>query len=429
MRSIDTGWEQFFQRTNCLEVIRNNGHYTFSANELQQITRKQPRLLAKIDTKEELPEIFRDNNLSILPYENGKYIVFSDPDYKSFFNFDRNDLLIPIETYYSRVDLQRYDTFPGFVNLNESQSLDFGLLSSLLETYISQEQLNLTIRGRNFSGDFNFRLPPNDFLLNVSSVQIEIDGGYESENKLVLIEAKTSKRDNFHIRQLYYPYLEWKRRTNKEIIPVLMVFSNRQYFIYQFEISEVFGGFRLVEKRCVSIIESPLQRILLPDLIREIEESDEPTEIPFPQADDLDKVTDVVTAIKNGFHTRDRIAHYFEFDSRQGDYYANAARYLGLVAREDHVFNVTELGDRFFREEQIQRRTRIILEEIIKKPSFREIINLFINHNFELNSISNQVIESIISRHTNLSGSTPLRRASTVKSWLIWIVNHINMTS
>jgi hypothetical protein len=42
----------------------------------------------------------------------------------------------------------------------------------------------------------------------------------------------------------------------------------------------------------------------------------------------------------------------------------------------------------------------------------------------ELEAISNEEIASIVEQFRNLSGSTPLRRASTVRSWLGWIMEN-----
>lgn len=57
-------------------------------------------------------------------------------------------------------------------------------------------------------------------------------------------------------------------------------------------------------------------------------------DVPYPQANDLDKVIDIVTNNKAGLTTKSAIADFFDFEERQGDYYANAAVYLGLLKRK-----------------------------------------------------------------------------------------------
>jgi len=50
------------------------------------------------------------------------------------------------------------------------------------------------------------------------------------------------------------------------------------------------------------------------------------------QANDLDKIVDIITNFKSaGLSNKPAIAEFFDFDERQGDYYANAGYYLGLL--------------------------------------------------------------------------------------------------
>lgn len=50
--------------------------------------------------------------------------------------------------------------------------------------------LVLTIRGRKYTPDFTFNV--NNIPIFVSSVQTEVDAGYEGRDKIVLIEAKNT---------------------------------------------------------------------------------------------------------------------------------------------------------------------------------------------------------------------------------------------
>ena len=137
-------------------------------------------------------------------------------------------LALTIEPFRPSQDLRAFDSYPGSQRLSESQAIDFAYISSLIQTFVGIEQMYLTIRGRLFSGAFSFRLPASFWLpagghkVDISRVQIEVDAGYESNESICLIEAKVGKRDDFHIRQLYYPYLEWSRRFWKGNPPDLL---------------------------------------------------------------------------------------------------------------------------------------------------------------------------------------------------------------
>ena len=65
-----------------------------------------------------------------------------------------------------------------------------------------------------------------------------------------------------------------------------------------------------------------------------------PEKIPFPQADDLSKVVDVVELLSAGPREKAGIADSFQVDRRQGDYYADGAAWLGLVEKSGGSFKL-----------------------------------------------------------------------------------------
>ncbi len=57
--------------------------------------------------------------------------------------------------------------------------------------------------------------------------------------------------------------------------------------------------------------------------------------MPFPQANDIDKIIDLILNFNNGLNNKWAISEFFGFDERQGDYYGNAAVYLGLLQKNN----------------------------------------------------------------------------------------------
>ncbi len=101
--------------------------------------------------------------------------------------------------------------------------LDNAYNTGLLSDFVEGEKLYQTIRGRERSKPFAFRLTDNDPLIEVKGVQIEVDAGYEGERDVILIEAKIGTRKSFNIRQLYYPYRHFSQIvTTKRIRPDLL---------------------------------------------------------------------------------------------------------------------------------------------------------------------------------------------------------------
>ena len=152
--------------------------------------------------------------------------------------------------------------------------------------------------------------------------------------------------------------------------------------------------------------------------------------VPYPQANDLDKVIDIVTNFISGeLDNKQNIATYFDFDERQGDYYANAAMYLGFLEREETpsgTFKLTHLGNEMANCNNRSQRNLILLKQLLKKPSFNELFKS-IKTGSGLQSINIHTIESVIRKNTTLTLNTPIRRASTVKSWLSWIYRNMEI--
>ena len=429
----DRAWQQVFERTSLLPEIEKAGYAYISADELKSFGQREPRLMAKQDTLNARPEIFKKHQLTIFPVENGRYILFRDQAHKSYFNIASALEEIPTQQYISSHDLHAFDTYPSNQRLSESQAIDFAWVSSLLHTFLREEQLYLTLRGRLRSGDFRFTLPECNYPVDVSGVQIEVDSGYESSKKIYLIEAKVGKRDDFHIRQLFYPYLEWSRRSQKEIVPIFLIYSNGQYYLLQFRLSHLFGDLSIVRKSCYTINESPRTAIHLPQLLQNTPVETEPS-VPYPQADDLDKVVDCIQLLASGIQTKAHIAEYFDFDERQGDYYLNAAAYLGYIERTGREFTLTSLGQHFTQTRSRAERIRDILIQLVKKPTFREVFHrifkmeashprLFKDY-ISARDLENHEFARIIQTHTPLNEGTTLRRALTMKAWITWVLKN-----
>ena len=257
MPERDEAWRRFFERTDSLQQIAQSGYCYITADDLKFYGQREPRLMAKIDTLAERPRAFKDHHLSIFPTRNGVYLLFRDPDHKSYYRFGDEIERLPIQEYTAQTDLFAYDSFPGFQRLNESQAIDFAYISSLLQHFTEDAQINLAIRGRTFSNPFHFYLPTNKEQVDVASVQIEIDAGYESPTGIYLIEAKVGRRDDFNIRQLYYPYLEWSSRSHKRIVPIFLVYTNSKYYLTEFGFAQDFGDLHVVRNACYVINELP----------------------------------------------------------------------------------------------------------------------------------------------------------------------------
>lgn len=160
----------------------------------------------------------------LLPVKNGIYALIKGEGY-----IDILDIKTPPKTYNSKLDFKLETSEVGN---SEMQHLDFACASSLIRTFMSDDSLVLTIRGRKFSPAFSFFVGSQ--FINVNSVQTEVDAGFEGKNKIVLIEAKNSKTNDTIIRQIFYPYKQWKYYTEKEVFLLFFEKRGHMYYIWQY---------------------------------------------------------------------------------------------------------------------------------------------------------------------------------------------------
>ena len=172
--------------------------------------------------KVEIREI--DEKIEEEESKNGKYVIVKGEGY-----VDIPDITTPPKTYNSKLD---YKLETSEIGNSEMQHLDFAYASSLIRTFMNDDSLVLTIRGRKYTPSFSFKVGKQ--LIETQSVQTEVDGGYEGRKKIVLIEAKNSKTSNTIIRQLFYPYKQWKTYTQKNVY--LLFFERRKeiFYIWQY---------------------------------------------------------------------------------------------------------------------------------------------------------------------------------------------------
>ena len=130
--------------------------------------------------------------------------------------------------------------------------------------------------------------------------------------------------------------------------------------------------------------------------------------IPFPQADDLDKVILFVNKIFQG-NTRTEIMITLSITSRQIDYYGNAAVFLNLLEREKKQFFINSQGILFCESNKISQKNKMI--SILSK---HQIFSKFIKDEDNIYIILKDEYLA------TFSDATIKRRAQTIYSWVKW---------
>lgn len=211
----------------------SNFDIKMATKDLETTSQKEVRILTKHDSRDDRPDIFIENNLFILPIKNGEYYIIQGEGYVDIPSINQ----VPIK-YYSQL---KFVLASSKVGDSEMQHLDFAYASSLIRTFMNDESLVLTIRGRKYTPEFSFTAGTFKQIINTKSVQTEVDAGYEGKSNIVLIEAKNSKTTNTIIRQLYYPYRQWSELGKKVSILFFEKQKNMEstYNIWEYQFTNI----------------------------------------------------------------------------------------------------------------------------------------------------------------------------------------------
>ena len=75
-------WQLLFEKYSILDEIHNNGYFIITAKQINEY--REARLMTKFDNSANLPELFKDNNLAILPITSNSYMIAKFQTYQEF---------------------------------------------------------------------------------------------------------------------------------------------------------------------------------------------------------------------------------------------------------------------------------------------------------------------------------------------------------
>ena len=235
-RKDENIWKLLFDECNVLSDVEKNGYCIVTAKEIHRVVPGyEPRNIARFISTKAVPQIFRENNLSILPTENGAYMIAPF----IIFHKQEKEPYLPVVNWAVRRNLQSFDSL--HFKFNEATAVNFAYMNGILENFLEDTNIVPAVSGRMHTGEFRFDvLLENGSRKNikVNRVQMEIDASYEGEHFLSLIEAKNERMNDIIIRQLYFPYRTLAERVSKEIKNIFMVYYDRCFDMYQYEFAE-----------------------------------------------------------------------------------------------------------------------------------------------------------------------------------------------
>lgn len=423
----DIAWSKIFDTLDIPQTVLERGNFVITAQQIKEISSREPRLMAKFDHSENLPRVFQENHLAILPISRGSYVI---SNFNAYHQFENND--IPIERLSLPAHLQSLNADNIF---SETVALNCALASGMLSDFLDEDNLFPTVSGRMKSGNLKFHVnntETNAFQeIAVFNAQIEIDAAYEGVESLAVFEAKNDLSPDFLVRQLYYPFLTWSSRITKQVRPIFLVYSNGIYRLYEysFENPQDYNSIKLVKHKRYSIEDTNICLMDIQNVFDTTHLVDESADIPFPQADDFERVINLCELLsENQQLTRNEVTENYAFNSRQTNYYTDAARYLGLVEKTRNdgevVYELSSYGLRILKMTYKQRQLELC-KSILQHRAFY----LTFQQSLQIGAApcKQQVIKNLEAGISGeMSESTLERRSSTVRGWVEWIYNLIN---
>ena len=427
----DVAWESLFAERDILGDVDRNGVHLITAEAINK--RREARLMTKFDHIVNLPEIFARNGLSILPDSRASYVIGRFDCYQRLSEQEEPEI---IEW-----------AFPDWIQslspsdlYSESSALLCAQHAGLLADVLEDETIALTVFGRMSTGTFDFSIQERQGIsdtattprvLTVDRAQCEIDGAFESADSFAILEVKNEEVNDFHIRQLYYPYRLWRNKMSKPVVPVFLTYSNEvfSFRVYDFVRSDDYNSLELVKQKRYQIAATEIEVSDIRRLLSQKKVIPEPpeTDIPFPQADRFERVIDLLARlhVANGNLAQEDITTDYAFDNRQTQYYTNAGRYLGLLERKEDggagvSYALTSLG-RQIMSKPPQARNLDLVELILSHSVFRKAVEYYLSH--AVAPPAKEIAGFIREARLSLNDTTATRRAQSVLGWVRWMMS------
>ena len=410
----DWGWLRILAAGYDAKLERR-GYFYIGARELERLSGRQPRLMAKHDFSTSRPWIFQRLRLGIVPVSRSEYLVGRFNLYERFPETQRGEVrTLELPAGLDALSLEAVSS--------EAVALNGASASGMLEDFLGCAPLQATVAGRMSTHGLKVRLPDLGVDVAVDRAQMEIDGGFESLEHLVLVEAKNHLSEDFNIRQLYFPYRRFQQRLAKDVVPVYLVYSNGIFHLYRYEFRDPadFRSISLVDSARYALSSSHLDAQAALDIVRAVAPEPEPA-VPFPQANSFERVVNLLELIALQPLSKAEITQRYDFDPRQADYYANAARYLGLAEPVEDTWEPTERGRRVIEQPQRDARNGALIRALAARRVFREVLELSLARG----AVASTAEICAAMDGLGLSLATSRRRASTVARWTQWVLDTV----
>lgn len=425
----DAAWRKILENhPDIIKTVHAGGVYKMPAAEIKKY--REPRLMTKHDTSEMVPAPLKSEKLNILPISRSTYAI---SDFILFEQFpDVSEIHPKLRT------LPDFETLTADNITSESNAINALIASEILDDFLGTENTVETFNGRMGSGNFSFhvnRKNGSPALIDVRGAQLEIDGGFENDDSVIIMEAKNVRHSDFHIRQLYYPYRKYRELIDKPIRLIFSQYTNMTYYLYEyaFNVPEDYNSLRHLRTEAYTFEDSRITASELRDALTSTrkltDDNQNHTRVPFIQADRFDRVISLMERLANEPEglTTEEVANFLGTVERQASYYPAAGEYLGLFDRRERgrtklTKKAQDILKLNLRERRIALAKSMFEHEILRRCFFKA---------FTTGKIS--TVEEVIPWMAELNVCNPgendsmyKRRAQSVIAWTRWLMSLVD---
>lgn len=138
--NVNEAWIKLFEKYDILSKVNSEGVFYITASQIKEF--KEPRLMAKWDSSENLPGIFKKYNINILPISRVGYVL---SDFKLYEPIPELGEHI---TEMQKVEIPEYETIDIGNISSEANAINVLMLSKILDDFLDEDDNVATFNGR-----------------------------------------------------------------------------------------------------------------------------------------------------------------------------------------------------------------------------------------------------------------------------------------
>ena len=123
-------WEKLFEKYNIINEIEKQGYFKITAKQINEY--REARLMTKFDNSATLPDLFKQNALSILPVTSNSYMIAKFKTYEKFEDNTQEIIKISFPDYIQSLDYNNITS--------EALAINCAYITKILEDFLEEEK-------------------------------------------------------------------------------------------------------------------------------------------------------------------------------------------------------------------------------------------------------------------------------------------------